>query len=169
MSELLSGYPGGYKHLRRRTQAVDGPPPFKVPADPLHRRSRIPTTRNIGIRPVERARDVHDWYIAEMDRMSSSIGRSLQAYLDTLDFSPYLKEVEIPTLLLVGEESPTSTLDQHGGSWPSSCRIVGWRSVPAWATASTPSTGVVHPTGTGVSRFADHLRRELCPTTCMLP
>ena len=110
-----------------------------------------------------------DWYIAEMDRMSSSIGRSLQAYLDTLDFSPYLKEVETPTPLLMGEESPTSTLDQHNGSWPSSCRIVGWRSVPAWATASTPSTGVVHPTDTGVSRFADHLRRELCPTTCMLP
>ena len=75
---------------------------------------------------------MHDCYIAEMDRMSSSIGRSLQAYLDTLDFSPYLKEVETPTLLRVGEESPTSTLDQHRGSWPSSCRIVGWRSVPAW-------------------------------------
>ena len=44
MSKLLSGYPGGYKHLRRRTQAVDGPPPFEVPAAPLHRRSRIPPT-----------------------------------------------------------------------------------------------------------------------------
>ncbi len=54
-----------------------------------------------------------DWYIAEMDRTSSSIGRSLQAYLDTVDFSPYLKEVETPTPLLVGEESPTSTLDQQ--------------------------------------------------------
>ena len=54
-----------------------------------------------------------DWYISEMDRTSSSIGRSLQAYLDTLDFSPYLKEVETPTLLLVGEESPTSTLEQQ--------------------------------------------------------
>ena len=29
--------------------------------------------------------------------------------------------------------------------------------------------GGVHPTGTGVCRFADHSRRELCPTTCMLP
>ena len=54
-----------------------------------------------------------DWYIAEMDQTPSSIGRSLQAYLDTLDFSPYLKEVETPTLLLVGEESPTSTLEQQ--------------------------------------------------------
>ena len=54
-----------------------------------------------------------EWYIAEMDRTSSTIGRSLQAYLDTLDFSPYLKEVETPTLLLVGEESPTSTLEQQ--------------------------------------------------------
>lgn len=54
-----------------------------------------------------------DWYIAEMDRTPASVGRSLQAYLDTLDFSPYLKEVETPTLLLVGEESPTSTLEQQ--------------------------------------------------------
>ena len=54
-----------------------------------------------------------DWYIAEKDQTSSSIGRSLQAYLDTLDCSPYLKEIETPTLLLVGEESPTSTLDQQ--------------------------------------------------------
>ena len=53
------------------------------------------------------------WYIAEMDRTPSSIGRSLQGYLDTLDFSPHLKEVETPTLLLVGEESPTSTLEQQ--------------------------------------------------------
>ena len=54
-----------------------------------------------------------EWYIAEMDRTSSSIGRKLQGYLDTLDFSPHLKEVETPTLLLVGEESPTSTLEQQ--------------------------------------------------------
>ncbi len=54
-----------------------------------------------------------DWYIAEMDRTPASVGRKLQAYLDTLDFSPHLKEVQTPTLLLVGEESPTSTLDQQ--------------------------------------------------------
>ena len=48
-----------------------------------------------------------------MDRTSSTIGRSLQAYLDTLDFSPCLKEVETPTLFPVGEESPTSTLEQQ--------------------------------------------------------
>ncbi len=56
---------------------------------------------------------MEEWYIAEMDRTSSSIGRRLQAYLDTLDFGPQLKEVETPTLLLVGEESPTSTLEQQ--------------------------------------------------------
>ena len=54
-----------------------------------------------------------EWYVSEMDRTPSSIGRRLQAYLDTLDFSPHLKEVETPTLLLVGEESPTSTLEQQ--------------------------------------------------------
>ena len=54
-----------------------------------------------------------DWYISEMDRTSPEIGRKLQAYLDTLDFRPYLKEVATPTLLLTGEESPTSTLEQQ--------------------------------------------------------
>jgi pimeloyl-ACP methyl ester carboxylesterase len=54
-----------------------------------------------------------DWYISEMDRTSPSIGRKLQGYLDTLDFSPHLSEVETPTLLLTGEESPTSTLEQQ--------------------------------------------------------
>ena len=68
-----------------------------------------------------------DWYIAEMDRTPASIGRSLQAYLDTLDFSPYLKEVETPTLLVVGEESPTSTLEQQrfmAGQLPDSQLVV---------------------------------------------
>jgi len=68
-----------------------------------------------------------DWYIAEMDRTPSSIGRSLQSYLDTLDFRPYLKEVETPTLLLVGEESPTSTLEQQqfmAGQLPHSRLVV---------------------------------------------
>ena len=54
-----------------------------------------------------------EWYISEMDRTPAFIGRRLQGYLDTLDFSPHLKEVETPTLLLVGEESPTSTLEQQ--------------------------------------------------------
>ena len=68
-----------------------------------------------------------EWYISEMDRTSSSIGRKLQAYLDTLDFSPQLKEVETPTLLLVGEESPTSTLEQQqfmAGELPNSRLVV---------------------------------------------
>ena len=53
------------------------------------------------------------WYIAEMERTPPFIGRRLQGYLDTLDFSPQLKEVQTPVLLLVGEESPTSTLEQQ--------------------------------------------------------
>ncbi len=68
-----------------------------------------------------------DWYIAEMDRTPASVGRRLQGYLDTLDFSPYLKEVKAPTLLLVGEESPTSTLEQQqfmAGQLPDSKLVV---------------------------------------------
>ncbi len=68
-----------------------------------------------------------DWYIAEMDRTPASVGRNLQAYLDTLDFSPHLKEVKTPTLLLVGEESPTSTLEQQqfmAGQLPDSKLVV---------------------------------------------
>ena len=56
---------------------------------------------------------LREWYISEMDRTSPSIGRKLQGYLDTLDFSAHLKEVRAPTLLLTGEESPTSTLEQQ--------------------------------------------------------
>ncbi len=68
-----------------------------------------------------------EWYISEMDRTSSAIGRKLQAYLDTLDFSPHLKEVQTPTLLLTGEESPTSTLEQQqfmAGELPNSRLVV---------------------------------------------
>ena len=109
-----------------------------------------------------------DWYIAEKDRTSSSIGRSLQAYLDTLDCSPYLKEIATPTLLLVGEESPTSTLDQQRfmAEQLPDCLLVVYPDSGPRHQRYPP--GVVHPTGTGVSRFADHLRRQLCPTTCML-
>ena len=60
-----------------------------------------------------------------MDRTPSSIGRKLQNYLDTLDFSPHLKEVKTPTLLLVEEESPTSILEQQqfmAGELPN-CRL----------------------------------------------
>ena len=53
------------------------------------------------------------WYISEMNRTSPTVARKLQAYLDTLDFRESLKEVRVPTLLLVGEETPTSTLDQQ--------------------------------------------------------
>jgi 3-oxoadipate enol-lactonase len=54
-----------------------------------------------------------EWYIAEMDRTSPTVARKLQAYLDTLDFREHLKEVNVPTLLLVGEETPTSPLEQQ--------------------------------------------------------
>lgn len=38
----LSGYPGGYKKMRRGFQGVDQTPTFEVPDDPKDRRSRIP-------------------------------------------------------------------------------------------------------------------------------
>jgi 3-oxoadipate enol-lactonase len=56
---------------------------------------------------------LREWYIAEMDRTSPAIARKLQAYLDTLDFREHLKEITVPTLLLVGEETPTSPLEQQ--------------------------------------------------------
>ena len=73
------------------------------------------STATIGMRLDTRvaSQGLMDWYIAEMDKTSSAIGRKLQSYLDTLDFSPHLKEVSTPALLLSGEESPTSTLDQQ--------------------------------------------------------
>ena len=44
LSKPLSGYPGGYKKMRRGTQGVDQTPPFHRPDDPQDRRSRIPPT-----------------------------------------------------------------------------------------------------------------------------
>ena len=44
LAKPFSGYPGGYKHMRRGTQPVDGPPPFRTPSDPQDRRGRIPPT-----------------------------------------------------------------------------------------------------------------------------
>ena len=54
-----------------------------------------------------------EWYIAEMDKTPSQIGLKLQSYLDTLDFREQLKEIKVPTLLLVGELTPTSPLSQQ--------------------------------------------------------
>ena len=73
------------------------------------------STSTIGMRLDTRVapQGLVDWYVAEMDRTPPTIGLKLQAYLDTLDFRPRLKEVATPTLLLVGEESPTSTLEQQ--------------------------------------------------------
>ncbi len=70
-------------------------------------------TINMRLDPKVSPQGLKDWYISEMDQTSSAIGRKLQAYLDTLDFRPHLKEVQVPTLLLSGEESPTATVEQQ--------------------------------------------------------
>jgi hypothetical protein len=54
-----------------------------------------------------------EWYISEMDRTSPTVARKLQAYLDTLDFRHHLQEITVPTLLLVGADTPTSPLAQQ--------------------------------------------------------
>ena len=54
-----------------------------------------------------------EWYIAEMDKTPPKIGWKLQSYLGTLDFREQLKEITVPTLLLVGELTPTSPLPQQ--------------------------------------------------------
>ena len=59
LTKPLSGYPGGYKQMRRGFQGVTQTPPFKVPEDPRDRRSRIP---RLGFReywyPALPAKDV---------------------------------------------------------------------------------------------------------------
>ena len=44
LAKSLSGYPGGYKQMRRGTQGVEQTPPFQQPDDLSDRRSRIPPT-----------------------------------------------------------------------------------------------------------------------------
>ena len=59
LTKPLSGYPGGYKKMRRGFQGFDETPPFQVPDDPEDRRSRIPP---LGLReywyPALPAKDV---------------------------------------------------------------------------------------------------------------
>ena len=45
--------------------------------------------------------------------MVGTVSVQVSAILFQSSLHPYLKEVETPTLLPVGEESPTSTLDQQ--------------------------------------------------------
>ena len=54
-----------------------------------------------------------DWYIAEMDRTPAEIGQALHRYLDSLDFGPHLKNINVPTLLLTGDESLTTGMEQQ--------------------------------------------------------
>ena len=54
-----------------------------------------------------------EWYISEMDKTSPAVGRKLSSYMDAVDFSPFLKEVQTPTLLLSGDESHTSPVEQQ--------------------------------------------------------
>ncbi len=56
---------------------------------------------------------LRNWYIEEMDRTSPTVARKLQAYLDTLDFRASLSEIQVPTLLLVGADTPTSPVEQQ--------------------------------------------------------
>ena len=44
LAKPLSGYPGGYKAMRRGFQGVNETPPFRLPEDREDRRSRIPPT-----------------------------------------------------------------------------------------------------------------------------
>jgi phenylpropionate dioxygenase-like ring-hydroxylating dioxygenase large terminal subunit len=44
LTKPLSGYPGGYRHMRRGSQGVDQAPAFRLPDDAKDRRSRIPPT-----------------------------------------------------------------------------------------------------------------------------
>ena len=47
LTKPLSGYPGGYKKMRRGFQEFDQTPPFRVPDDPKDRRSRMPPSGNV--------------------------------------------------------------------------------------------------------------------------
>ena len=107
------------------------------------------------------------WYISEMDRTSSSIGRSLQAYLDTLDL-PLSEGGRNPNAAAGGRGIAHLNLGATAvyGRGVAGLPAGGLSRARSWHQRYLPR--VVHPTGTEVSCFTNHLRRELCPTTCML-
>ena len=71
-TKQLSGYPGGYKQMRRGFQGVTQTPPFKLPDDPKDRRSRIP---RLGFREY--------WYPALPAKDVKKSGPSLLRMLGT--------------------------------------------------------------------------------------
>ena len=55
-------------------------------------------------------------------------GQALHSYLDSLDFGPHLKDISVPTLLLTGDESLTTSMEQQefmAAEIPNS-RLVTW-------------------------------------------
>ncbi|MBI2906719.1 MAG: alpha/beta hydrolase [Chloroflexi bacterium] len=53
-----------------------------------------------------------EWWISEMGKTIPENGVKLHQYIATLDFSPRLKELRVPTLVLAGENSPIATPQQ---------------------------------------------------------
>ncbi|MBI2908796.1 MAG: alpha/beta hydrolase [Chloroflexi bacterium] len=53
-----------------------------------------------------------EWWIGEMGKTDPQNAASLNRYIGTLDFSPHLKELRVPTLVLAGENSPVATPQQ---------------------------------------------------------
>jgi pimeloyl-ACP methyl ester carboxylesterase len=74
------------------------------------------------------AEGLKDWYVEEMDKTPAEIGQALHSYLDSLDFGPHLKDISVPTLLLTGDESMTTSMEQQefmAAEIPNS-RLVTW-------------------------------------------
>ena len=93
LAKPLSGYPGGYKKMRRGSQPVDAAPPFRRPDNYGDRRSRIPPT---GYReywyPALPAKDVK----GDKPETLRMLGRDLVFFRDTagevqalLDWCPH--------------------------------------------------------------------------------
>ncbi|MFH1486150.1 MAG: alpha/beta hydrolase [Chloroflexota bacterium] len=53
-----------------------------------------------------------EWWISEMGKTIPENGVKLHNYIATLDFSPHLHELKVPTLVLAGEKSPIVTPQQ---------------------------------------------------------
>ncbi|MBI2910433.1 MAG: alpha/beta hydrolase [Chloroflexi bacterium] len=53
-----------------------------------------------------------DWWISEMAKTNPENGVKLSKFVATVDLSPRLKEIKVPTLVLAGEKSPGVTPEQ---------------------------------------------------------